>query len=405
MKRIRAAGVMPNVPVRVRCVGIDVDCQMLVAAFLDVQATSIPVREFRNDPQGIRALCAACIEWSPNVVGLESTGQYSLSAYDALCNAGLFAVCINPSSLTGLLRADHKGDRADAVTLARLLAHHQRLSWSNMPDQSQRHLRIHFKMMDEALDRLHRYNARLSAVLRSCGLDADLLGSIHSDRRWERISGLGTLPAEEILSGLRTVRRQALASMLETPLPPYALAYRDEAMVLISEAREVIERERQWIDNEAGNEPIASQIAWMLTCPCTSRMIAVRVVAEFGGNFTDRYHDCRAFCSAAGVAPTQEITGGRVVKLGDNPGRPAFLSQFVTSLKGYMLHLPPEMEAWVRAYQARGAGYAKTLLAVAHQTARNWYNCTKLQRPYDPVQAFKNRLPTWTDPTTGEVRL
>jgi hypothetical protein len=42
---------------------------------------------------------------------------------------------------------------------------------------------------------------------------------------------------------------------------------------------------------------------------------------------------------------------------------------------------------------------------LAHLIAEGWYNCTKLQREWDPVIALGQRAPTRVEPTTGEVML
>ncbi len=229
---------MPNIPVRYRTIGIDVDSQYLVTAFLDLRQDSTQIQSYGNDAPGIKALTQDASKFKPDLVVLESTGQYSLPVYDALTDANLFAVCVNPLSIRALLRADGaKTDKNDSITLARCGAMFPRLSWSNMPDRWQR-------VVDEAASRRMQCSLRLAAQMRQHGIDVGQFGGYQSISRWNVIRLLreeGNAGAAEGL--INTRRRPEIAEMLaDVHIPPALLEYRDEMLRHMDLCLEAIRR-------------------------------------------------------------------------------------------------------------------------------------------------------------------
>jgi transposase len=408
VSRIIPQGSVPNVPVRYRTIGIDVDSQYLVTAFLDLRQEATQIQSYGNNANGIQDLARDAAAFKPEIVVLESTGQYSLSAYDALIDADLFAVCVNPLSIQALLRANGaKTDKNDSVTLARCGAMFPRLSWSNMPDRWQREVRLHLRIMDEAAARRMQCSLRLAAQMRQHGVDVGEFGGYQSQSRWRVLRLLRAEGNEAAAEGIvNKQRRAAIAEMLKNVrLTPALLEYRDEMMRHMDLALEAIRREEDWLQEQSKEPRTAEALRYVLTVPFTSRILGLRLLAECGRNFTQRYHSCDAFCAAIGVAPKNEITGGKVVAISEMPGRKALLTAFVSSLKGHMRRLPEGVDLWLTAYRGRGASYSKSVLALAHLIAEGWYNCTKLKRDWDPVMALGQRVPTRVEPTTGEVVL
>ena len=405
-KRITASGTLRNVPVRQRCIGIDVDSRIAVTAFLDVNAEYVPIREYTNDRPGLAGLVKASLEFEPEIVVLESTGQYSLPVYDALIEGGLFAVVVNPMSIKALLRADGaKTDRLDSVTLARCGAMFPRLRWSNMPDHWQREVRVLFRLHDEATLLRRATSARMGAQLRQCGVDVQIFGAYQSQVRWKIIRALTTDDNAQH-ADLHPQRRgkMTIAEHLDgIAIPSAVLRYRDRSLQVMDEAAVVMEEQLVQLEQVLQEPRTAEAVKWMLTVPCTSPLTALRVVSEFGRNFTERYTTCRAFCAASGLAPRTEITGGRVVALADSPGRKRFLIAFIGSLKGHLRTLPRELDLWLGTYERRGATYSKRLLALGHQIGKGWYNCTKLEKEFDAAEAVGRRLSYRVDQVTGEI--
>lgn len=411
VKRVSAVGTVPNKPVRRRTVGMDVDSELVVVAFLDVDADEVRIDEYPNNPAGLQAMVRACQAHKPEICILESTGQYSLAVYDSFDKSGLFVVVINPVSIKALLRADGaKTDRYDAVTLARCGALFPRLQWSNMPDRWQREVRLHLRLHDDAQMERTRLSNRLAAQLRQAGLDITKLGGPNSVSRWSMVRALqATGNGQVALLHPQARMRVRLLPLLEpVVLSDALLHYRDSVVSLIERCDGSIAEEREWLLAQLDDPVTEAAAFWMRTVPCTSDITTMRCLAEFGRNFTERYPKASAFCAANGTAPRTEITGGRVVALAATPGRKSFLSGFTSELKGYMLHLPLPLRQWLMAYKLRGASFSRQLLTLGHHITESWYFCTKLQVPYDPVIAVGHRegvnVKPVVDDKTGEVQ-
>jgi hypothetical protein len=103
-----------NQPTRAKTIGIDIDADTLVCAYLDVSRPRIPIRRYSNRQGGIARLVADAREFAPELVIMESTGALTLPVYDALREAGMHCSVVNPQSLAALLRAGKT--KTDATT-------------------------------------------------------------------------------------------------------------------------------------------------------------------------------------------------------------------------------------------------------------------------------------------------
>lgn len=103
------------------CVGIDVS-----KATLDVAVHGSPeVRSFANDARGFRHLAAWLLPQLPRQIVLEATGGYEQAALEALTEAGLPMVRVNPRQARDFAKALGqlaKTDRLDARVLAHMAA-------------------------------------------------------------------------------------------------------------------------------------------------------------------------------------------------------------------------------------------------------------------------------------------
>jgi len=109
---------LPENPVN-EAIGVDVS-----KAVLDVVVHgSTGQMSFANDARGRRKLVATLLPLKPRQVVIESTGRYDLAATDAMHDAGLPVVRINPRQGRDFARATGqlaKTDRLDACVLARM---------------------------------------------------------------------------------------------------------------------------------------------------------------------------------------------------------------------------------------------------------------------------------------------
>ena len=406
MPRISARGALPNTPCRQKTIGIDVDSQYLVVALFDASQPTLPVHEYPNHPAGIADLTARALQFAPEICAMESTGPYHAALYDALTQAGLFAVVLNPAYLAALLRAGRtKSDQHDAAIIARVAALFRDLKWSNMPDPWQRHCRAHLAAYDHTRTTIRKQHARLAANMRTIGIDLNLIGGASSPLRLALLRAWGTPAAGRHCHRIRTdQKRQAVRQMLAIPLTPPVAAYRQHALATIDALQPILQAQADWIDAETHQPSVAPTVDLITTVPCTSRLLALRCLAQFGLNLTQRYPTSAKFCAAAGTAPRQEITGGRVTKR--TPQRPAnpFAHHLAQHLWVHYNRLPPAWDRWLHQYQTRAnPSFRKRLLALSHLVAESWYNVLKLQQPYDIYAAMKNKVEFYLDETTGDI--
>jgi transposase len=409
-RRVRA-----DTPVRqrialARTLGIDVDRDMLVVARWLSDHPEIKVDEFPNNPTGHKALVEQAAAFKPELIVLESTGPYSLAAYDALAAAGLPITMINPLTVKALLRVEGKSDRRDAATLARLAAGFD-LRKSNIPDARQRGalwaLRLLFRQYDDATQELIRTNARLGAVLVQCG--CSLMAVVSGATRLKMLSAIakGQLPAE--IAALHPHRNRR--PIVQAALPEAFPAGVPEYVAMAVASLEVLERRREdaltRLDQyrQANHAWLDDATRWLRTVPFTTDLLALRCVAEMGPDLTRRYPTAERFCSALGVAPQSEVSGGKLLKVADSHGNRRMLTALVNSVKAAVLHKGDPLRDYCRSLRGR-MGHSKALLATAHVVAEAWYNCTKLQVAWDPVAALRHRsdMPVYVSPE-GEVKV
>jgi transposase len=406
-RRVRA-----DTPVRQRIalsrtLGIDVDSQMLVVARWLADHPEVRVDEFPNTPTGHQALVERAADFQPQLIVLESTGPYSLAAYDALAQAGLPVTMINPLTVKALLRVEGKSDRRDAATLARLAAGFD-LRKSNIPDARQRTLRLLFRQYDDATQETIRTNARLTAVLAQCGCS---LMSVVSPgpTRLKMLSAIADgKPAAEIAAlHPRKNRHPIVEDSLPQTFPQGVAQYVAMAVasleVLQRRREDALSRLKDYCD--ANQDWLDEATRWLRTVPFTTDLLALRCVAEMGADFTRRYPTAERFCSALGVAPQSEVSGGKLLKVADSHGNRRLLTALVNSVKAALLHKGDPLRDYYRSLRGR-MGHSKALLATAHVVAEAWYHCTKLQVAWNPVAALSRRtdMPVYVTPQ-GEVKL
>lgn len=405
-RRVRA-----DTPVRqrialARTLGIDVDCEMLVVARWLSDNPEIKVDEFPNTPTGHKALVEHAAAFRPELIVLESTGPYSLAAYDALARAGLPITMINPLTVKALLRVEGKSDRRDAATLARLAAGFD-LRKSNIPDARQRTLRLLFRQYDDATQELIRTNARLGAVLVQCG--CSLMAVVSGDTRLKMLSAIAQgKPSAEIATlhphkRRRPIVEAALPEAFPDGVPEYVAMAVASLEVLARRRADAVRRLAQY--RTANHAWLDDATRWLCTVPFTTDLLALRCVAEMGPDFTRRYPTAERFCSALGVAPQSEVSGGKLLKVADSHGNRRMLTALVNSVKAAVLHKGDPLRDYYKSLRGR-MGHSKALLATAHVVAEAWYNCTRLQVAWNPVVALAHRsdMPVYVTPE-GEVKV
>jgi len=398
-----------NTPTRRKTIGIDIDAETLVTAYLDVSQPSIPIRSYPNNPSGRQTLAQHARQFQPEIAIMEATGPLSLPVYDALRAAGIHCGVVNPRSLAALLRvATAKTDANDAVTLARAASFFHQLSWSNLPDAWQREQRERFAVLDRCDTIIRKETIRTRQALTAASCDLRGLAST-SDPRTDAILRALIHPedAPRIADSFRSERkRQKFRDALAAPLTRPLL----ERVVFTLNLRQVLRRHQEHQETqlwaESGTPAVWEATRFLQTVPLTDPLLAMRVLAEFGRDFTHRYRNVEAFCSACGVVPRAELSGGRVLKSRTEPRALRIRRPLVTKLRGYVLFrqgLPLAWSRWLDWLEARGLRVDQRAIALAHAMADAWYHVTKLQVAYDITTHFRNKIEWRTDRDTGEM--
>lgn len=121
------------------CIGIDVSQD-----WLDLSAYPTGhARRFRSTPAGLRALSTYCGEAQPRLIAFEASGGYERPVADALAQANLPFVILNPRNVRSYARSIGvlaKTDRIDAAMIARFAWVNQ-LSPKASPSSAERDVR------------------------------------------------------------------------------------------------------------------------------------------------------------------------------------------------------------------------------------------------------------------------
>jgi transposase len=386
--RVRAGGRVTHRQRYDRTCGIDTDRDFLVAAFYNSAAPHTVVEEFPQTAAGIAALIEKIKATDTKLTVIESTGQYHLDAYRRLAAAGVNILVVNPLTIKALLRVEGKSDKRDAATLAWLGATFD-LRPSNMPDGLQQELRYQFKIYDEALQARVRLGNRLNVHLVSNGC-----------RLWQVVSR-GSLrdtlvrlflegKSPEQIAGAHPKPKFRSAILEATTGASLTQAGRAYALWLFQQYLKDCDDERNQLQIILGQfDQVKSYVLWAASVPGTMPELLVRLVAECGGNFTERYMSAERFCAALGTAPRSEVSAGKVLKVADTHGNARMVTALTAHYKAYMVHMKGTgpLSEWLAGYRAR-TSYSRTLLALCHKITEAWWHCTKLKQCYDEYKAF-----------------
>ena len=96
-------------------------------------------------------------------------------------------------------------------------------------------------------------------------------------------------------------------------LPVYVYSYLDEVMHDIRLLNQRIETGESELLNKIPSCGLTSQVELMCTVPGVAKMLALRIIAEMGANYHQRYFSAEAFAKAIGVVPSNEVSGGKLL--------------------------------------------------------------------------------------------
>ena len=110
----------------------------------------------------------------------------------------------------------------------------------------------------------------------------------------------------------------------------------------------------------------------------------LQLVAELGHDFTDKFETCAKFCKWANTAPSNKISGGKLLsshmKKRKNP-----VGQVLRICANAVRNEKSEMGAYFRRMKSK-SGHNQAVVATAHKMARILYAMVKYNREYNPAK-------------------
>ena len=362
--------------------GCDTDKNFIVAAIYHADTGDLQAREFHQH----RADALRAVEWfrsqQVELVVIESTANYHLLYYDVFREQGIHVTVINPIVVKSLLRVEGKSDKGDAMTLARLAASFD-LKTSNMPDAQQRELRLTFKRVDVCKAQRTQATNRANSILTGYGFTVFRLVPINSPTGLRILQAIldRRSPAEIALLHPRKAKQPEIEKCAAVGLPTYLDSYLQEVLNDVH-----LYNQRTEIGETALLAMIPychldEQVQLMTTVPAVTRMLALRIIAEMGANFHQRYHSAEAFARAIGVVPSNEVSGGKLLKRRATHGNARVKFHLLAAAKSFAIHGHGPLKAWFDEYRRR-AHYMKATSALARRIAEALWWVLSRDQPY-----------------------
>ncbi len=381
-KRIRANG-HAQIHARYQVTGgCDTDKNFIVAATYHADTGDLEAREFRQH----RADALRAVEWfrshQVELVVIESTANYHLLYYDVFREQGLHVTVINPIVVKSLLRVEGKSDKGDAMTLARLAASFD-LKTSNMPDAQQRELRLAFKRLDVWKAQRTQATNRANSVLTGYGFTVFRLIPINSPTGLRILQAIldHRSPAEIALLHPRKAKQPEIEKCAAVELPDYLDSYLAEVLNDVHLLNQRSADGEMTLLDMIDSCQLDEQIQMMTTVPAVTRMLALRIIAEMGANFHQRYHSAEAFARAIGVVPSNEVSGGKLLKRRATHGTARVKFHLLAAAKSFAIHGHGPLKAWFDEYRRR-AHYMKATSALARRIAEALWWVLSRDQPY-----------------------
>lgn len=430
--RVRKTG-QPSVPLSVvypNAAGLDIGKEEILAA-VPADRAEHPVRSYATFTPDLHALADWLQSCQVDTVAMESTGVYWIPLYELLEQRGIRCFLINAAHFKRV--PGRKSDVQDCQWLQQchsfgLLADSGALR--ARPDAEMVQLRTYLRHRAELIERpgtlwvpyvlhmqkaLHQMNLQLDVVLSNIMGDTGPRGHpaiIRSILRGERD------PVK-----LAQLRHPGCHSSQETIAKALTGAYRDDYLFALQQAVELydfytlkisecdtqVERyfsaikprlppaqpaptERKKKNSNSRNEPNSNtrQHLFRITgidlvaIDGFSNSIAQTVFAEVGVDLS-RWPTPKHFCSWLGLAPHNDISGGRILRSKTRKTHNRAAQAFRLAARS-LIQSDSALGAFYRRLKAR-IGPQQALTATAHKLARIYYAMCKNRQPFEHVDA------------------
>lgn len=361
--------------------GCDVDQNFVVIAVCESEHDNVEVREYEQNERSAIQAAQWLLKGKVEIVILESTAKYHILYYETFREAGLNAQVINPRLIKALLAVEGKSDKADAMNMARLAMSFQ-LRVSNMPDKSQKEMRLNLRLLDKDKERRTQLTNSLQSLLTEYGCTIYRLIKMNS------VSGLliacaivhtqldGTEIIRDNWKGAKSKRVALIAALGSVhELPDYVRVELGQGLEEVVFRNRLINMREERAYDHIVKYDLGSQIHWMTSAPAVNDLLALRIVAESGANFWERYYSAEAFAKSLGVAPATKISGGKLLKAQRSYGNKHVKRHMLNAVKGWLMTTSIEHPLKQRNLQYRErAGFNRSVSATANKIAQAlWY--------------------------------
>lgn len=366
-------------------IGVDVHAQILVCEFQCSRAGSNELlcerTRFKTSRSGLEDFARWVCQHQVEVVLMESTGVYWVSAYQALEEVGLTSkqlVLVKASDIKAA-----KGRKSDKADAARLCEYARMGSFrgSFIPERQIRLARQIGRRLHKAIEDCAREANRFQKQFSFTG---SRLSSVFSDTRGVSATKIidafldGT--AEDFMEEVRHATRlkatgkeilEAFAP-LQDPITKQFLRKQREFLTSRRKEKEDLE-----IMLEEVLKPYWPLVERLTKIPGIKKLSAMKIVSEIGDDLS-AFPNIEAFCSWIGICPGNNESAGKR-REAKTPKGTRYLKTYLVEV-GQAIGLLKKGHSQLRvAFQAfkEHRGHNRAIVAIAHKVARIIYSMIK----------------------------
>jgi len=402
--------------------GIDVGAEEFVAA-LPPERCEQTVRTFPTYTSGVEELRDWLLEHRITTVAVESTGNYWITLYDKLTEAGIEVYLVNarhvkgvPGKKTdvcdsqwlqqlhaaGLLRKSFR-PALEIVPLRYLMRHR-----AEMVEQATTQLHLMQKVLTEMNLKLHHVFSDIDGVSAQAIISAILSGQRDARVLAELRDRRCRSPLADILEALKGDYRPEYLFVLKQAWESWqqvqrAIAACDEQLAALAvKVESAVETPLPATPDKqqhrlAKNSPNMSifETGWRFygvdisSIPGVSAGLISALVSEVGTReqMLAAFSSAGAFASWLGLCPDNRVSGGKVLKARTRKV-PSRLARAMRLAAFGLQRSDNAMGQLLRRFKGR-LGKAEGTTAAAHKLSRVIYGVIKSQRSYNEKEAFK----------------
>ena len=338
--------------------------------------------------KGLKALVAFLLPLCVEIVLMESTGVYWMSAYDALQAADINVAIVNPREVKGM--RGRKTDKNDADWLAKV-AKHGCFTPSYVPDREHRALRSLSRYTTRMREMLASEKNRLGKLFNAAGYRLNTVftdmygaGGMHCvrgilDCRDPHVL-LDELPKKAKYKHTREEMLLALGGRFEEADLDTSKRVLKHIDYLIGELSDCVAELQRIVKESDGRK-----FELLQTIPGVDALAACIFLAEVGGGALEDFDSAEALCSWAGLAPSQNESGGKKRPAKARKGNKALRRVSCECAAAAVRTKKTTLKNKFQSLMQKGKGYKKSIMAIARKIMTYAYYVLKNDAPYiDP---------------------